>query len=38
MDFNCWSCGETVSEDDVMDADGFCPRCDAEIDGTDGEE
>lgn len=28
---NCLACGQDVAVSDVVDNDGFCPRCDNEI-------
>jgi len=30
--FLCWSCGDFMSEDNLNESDGFCPRCSAELD------
>ena len=31
-ELRCWSCHEWVSNNELENADGFCPHCDSEID------
>ena len=31
----CWACKEWLSNNELSNADGFCPHCDAEIDTHD---
>jgi Zn finger protein HypA/HybF involved in hydrogenase expression len=38
MSFNCWKCEQPTTEEEVLDFDGFCPNCGADLDGSDGEE
>lgn len=28
---DCWSCDSILTEDEVLDSDGICPSCGAEI-------
>lgn len=31
----CWACREWMSNNELENADGFCPHCDSEIDTHD---
>jgi len=34
-EWRCWSCQQWVSGNELSNADGFCPHCDAEMDTSD---
>lgn len=34
-EIRCWSCKEWMSNNEFMNADGYCIHCDVEIDDTD---